>query len=111
MKLRGVSNRTIRAVLTDLEHAELEAPTKRLLEFSRKMTRHAYDTTDQDVDALREVGWSDEQILEAVVEVGYFNMNNRIMDALGIRPGEESLRFWREELGMEAEIVGNGQER
>ena len=37
-----------------------------------------------DIDALREQGWSDAAIHDALQVVSYFNYINRIADAVGI---------------------------
>lgn len=48
------------------------------------MTRHAYRTTDADTARLREHGWTDPQIAEAVYVVALFAFFNRVADAFGI---------------------------
>jgi alkylhydroperoxidase family enzyme len=37
-----------------------------------------------DIDRLREVGWSDAAIHDAIQVVSYFNYINRVADAVGI---------------------------
>ncbi len=39
---------------------------------------------EQDLDVLREHGFSDEQITVATQVIGYFNYINRIADGLGV---------------------------
>lgn len=38
------------------------------------------------VQALREAGWTDEQILLATHIIGYFNYYARLADVLGVEP-------------------------
>jgi alkylhydroperoxidase family enzyme len=38
----------------------------------------------EDIDALREVGWTDAAIHDALQVMSYFNYINRIADAVGI---------------------------
>jgi uncharacterized peroxidase-related enzyme len=73
----------------DLERANLSVPERLLLEFVGTMTEQAYRTTDEQVQHLREVGWADAQIAEAVYEAGLFNMIVRIADAFGLEPPQE----------------------
>ena len=47
------------------------------------------------VIALRNAGFSDEAVLDAVQVVGYFNYINRVADALGIEE-EPGIRHWEE---------------
>lgn len=57
----------------DLDAADI-TPTERLLrEFVETLTRHAYKITDEQVQGLREVGWTDPQIAEAVYNAALFN--------------------------------------
>lgn len=47
--------------------------------------------TREDCDALRAVGLTDRDILDAVEVISYFNYINRVADALGIDPEPEML--------------------
>ena len=57
-----------------------------MLGFAMKMTDPNEDMVESDVGGLREVGFTDEQILVIVQIVGYFNYYNRMVDALGLAP-------------------------
>jgi alkylhydroperoxidase family enzyme len=70
----------------DLDGAELDRPHRLLLEFVETITRHAYRVTDEQVQGLRDAGWSDEQIAEAVYDAALFNLFVRLADAFGIDP-------------------------
>ena len=70
----------------DLDAAGLDSKHRLLLEFVETVTRHAYRVTDEQVEALREAGWSDEQIAEAVYDTALFNLFVRLADAFGIEP-------------------------
>jgi len=63
----------------------LEPAEQALLAFVETVTRQAYRTTDAQVQGLRDVGWSDEQIAEAVYITALFAFFNRVADAFGIR--------------------------
>jgi len=54
------------------------------LPLAEKIARHAYKVTDEDVEALRSSGWSDERILEGIWIVVFFSLVNRLADSLGI---------------------------
>lgn len=66
-----------------VDQPAVDQKTGKLLEYARKVTQHAFKVTDEDVEALRQSGWSDRQILEATVVAGQFNSINRVVDALG----------------------------
>lgn len=69
--------------LDDLPVSDAE---RRLLDFVGTLTKHAYRITDEQVDGLREAGWSDEQIAEAVYDGALFNLFVRLADAFDIHP-------------------------
>ena len=70
----------------DLDAAGLDRPHRLLLEFVETITRHAHRVTDEQVESLRDVGWSDEQIAEAAYDAALFNFFVRLADTFGIEP-------------------------
>jgi alkylhydroperoxidase family enzyme len=70
----------------DLEAAGLLQPERLLLEFAATITRAAYKVTDEQVQGLRDVGWTDEQIAEAAYVAALFNLFVRLADTFGIEP-------------------------
>ncbi len=50
------------------------------------VTRDATKVTPRDLDALRAEGFRDEDILDAVGIIGFFNYYARLADALGVEP-------------------------
>ena len=49
-----------------------------------KLTQHAYKVTDDDIDALRDAGLSDDDILEGVFVACQFNAIDRLADTFGL---------------------------
>ncbi len=70
----------------DLDAADLSGPERLLLDFVATITKHAYRVTDEQVQALRDSGWTDEQIAEAVYDTALFNLFVRLADTFGIEP-------------------------
>ncbi len=68
----------------DLDAAGLEPAERALLEFVKLVTQQAYRTTDEDVERLRRVGWTDPQIAECVYITALFAFFNRVADAFGL---------------------------
>lgn len=63
------------------------SPAERaLLKYVEKVTEAAYRTTPEDVQILREHGWTEPQIAEAVYITAMFAFFNRVADAFGIPP-------------------------
>jgi alkylhydroperoxidase family enzyme len=69
-----------------LDEAELSAAERALLDYVTKVTEAAYRTTDEDVQNLRDHGWTEPQIAEAVYITAMFAFFNRVADAFGISP-------------------------
>ena len=69
-----------------LEDAELTPAERVLLEYVARVTEAAYRTTAEDVQILRDRGWSEPQIAEAVYITAMFAFFNRVADAFGISP-------------------------
>jgi alkylhydroperoxidase family enzyme len=70
----------------DIDAAGLDQPHRLLLDFVATITNHAYKVTDEQVQELREAGWSDEQIAEAAYDAALFNLFVRLADTFGIEP-------------------------
>ncbi len=74
------------AIKKDYRQAPLDEATRALLDYSVKLTLHAHTCSEQDLEQLREQGFSDEDIVDAVAVIGMMNYLNRI----GRRPGDRS---------------------
>lgn len=68
----------------DVESAPLPEREKALLRFVTILTEAAYKIADEHVQALRDHGWTDPQIAEAVYIGALFAFFNRVADAFGI---------------------------
>ncbi len=83
-KMLGMTEEQVDQVLSGIEHMKISDKEKVLYEFCLKCAgKENYKIVQQDVDRLREAGYSDSQILEAVAIVAYFNYINTISNSLG----------------------------
>ncbi len=57
-----------------------------MLEFVEKITHKAHEIEEAEVRTLKEVGFTDTDILDIVHIAGFFNHINRLADALGVEP-------------------------
>jgi alkylhydroperoxidase family enzyme len=55
-----------------------------LLSFVKRLTLEPAKTTDLDVEALRKVGWTDDQIFEANFITALFAFFNRMAEGFGL---------------------------
>ena len=70
----------------DLDAAGLDGRERLLMDFVRTITLGAYRVTNEQVQGLRDSGWSDEQIAEAAYDAALFNLFVRLADTFGIEP-------------------------
>ena len=67
-----------------LEEAGLLAAERSLLDYVEVITNAAYRSTHEDVQRLRDLGWNENQIAEAVYVTAMFAFFNRVADAFGV---------------------------
>ena len=86
MQLQGASEETTDALSRgELAEAELPEAERVLLEFVELLTKHSYRNTAANVQRVRDAGWTEEQIGEAVYVTAMFAMFNRVADAFGLQ--------------------------
>ncbi len=77
-----------------LDEAGLTVAERALLNYVELVTRAAAQTTAEDVQKLRDAGWNEDQIAEAVYVTAMFAFFNRVADAFGV-PSQEYLKIGR----------------
>jgi uncharacterized peroxidase-related enzyme len=68
----------------DYRQADLEPRLRGLCDLAVKLTHSPAGVGADDVGRLRDLGWSDAAIHDAIQVVAYFNYVNRVADAVGI---------------------------
>ena len=86
MDLRTVSGDDVltEAIKTDFHQADVDAPTRKMLEYVERVTLTPADVEEKEVEELKRYGFSDEDIFDMVHITGYFSHINRVADALGV---------------------------
>ncbi|MGH7502444.1 MAG: peroxidase-related enzyme [Longimicrobiales bacterium] len=77
----------VRRIVEDFEKAGLDHRLVAMLRYATKLTRSIDEVGESDIDALRERGLTDEEILHVNLITSYFNYVNRIATGLGLTPG------------------------
>jgi alkylhydroperoxidase family enzyme len=72
-------------VLRDYRTAPLSEPERALLAFVEKLTTAAPDIRQEDVEALKRAGWSEEAVYDAITVSSLFNFYNRWCDGAGVQ--------------------------
>jgi alkylhydroperoxidase family enzyme len=73
-----------------LDEAGLTPAERTLLDYVQLVTEAASRTTHADVQKVRDAGWSENQIAEAVYITAMFAFFNRVADAFGV-PSQDYL--------------------
>ncbi len=85
-------------VATNWRTATLDRRERAMLEFAEKLTFSPGQLSEADVEELREVGFTDQEILGIVLAAAYRNFITRVADMLGVEltdsehPPEEFLQ-------------------
>lgn len=75
---------TAEQLILDYREADLPPNQRAFCDYAVKLTLTPGAMTQQDVDGLRTIGYTDEQISIGTQVIAYFNYINRIADALGV---------------------------
>ncbi len=71
-------------VMHDYTTADLDSQTRGMLDFAVKLTREPWAMRESDVQGLRRLGLTDEQVLSVVAITCVFNFMTRLADGLGV---------------------------
>jgi uncharacterized peroxidase-related enzyme len=80
---------------TGYKYAGLEPRDRAMLDFAVKLTEASDRCTDEDVEALRDAGWNDEEIMDIAQVAAMFNFTNRLASGLGWVPNREYFSLGR----------------
>jgi len=84
-KMLGMTEERIEEVLQGVDVMNVPEKEKALLNFCIKASgKDNYKILKEEIDALKAMGWSDVQIIEAVAITGYFNYINTLSNVFGL---------------------------
>jgi uncharacterized peroxidase-related enzyme len=89
LRLRTKDPVLVDRLISNYRHVELPARDRAMLDFAVKLTNTPALCDRADLDQLREVGYSDEDILHIVEVTAIFNYNIRLATATGLFPNLE----------------------
>jgi len=86
VRLLGIQGPEPEQIAIDHVHSRISLADKALLNFCAKLNLQRSRIDGSDVDALRTFGFNDQQILEAIVTVGFAQFANTVAFGLGTVP-------------------------
>jgi len=84
-KMLGLTDEKIEEILQGIEAINTDEKDKALLHFCIKASKKDnYKILKDEIDTLKNMGWSDKQILEAVAITAYFNYINTLSNVFAL---------------------------
>ena len=85
----------VNQAVEDFRKLDLMEKQNAMLEFAEKLTLYPGKMKEDDVESLRENGFSDEEILSITLITNYFNFVNRVANGLGVDFSEEEIQGYK----------------
>ncbi len=85
LEAMNVSNETISTLENGIEIKGIRDELRQLIVFADKLTRTPESISITDIDALKEVGISEQTIEDTINVVSIFNYVNRLTDSFGVK--------------------------
>jgi uncharacterized peroxidase-related enzyme len=85
----------VEQLATSYRYAQLDPRDRTMLDFAVKLTEESDLCDDEDIEALREAGWNDEEIMDIAQVAAMFNFTNRLASGLGWLPNREYFSLGR----------------
>lgn len=89
LRLRTKDAALVDRLAVNYRHVDLEPKDRAMLDFAVKLTRTPSNCEQDDIEGLRRVGYTDEDILHIVELTAIFNYNVRLATATGLFPNVE----------------------
>jgi len=74
---------------TNPHKADLSPRERHMIDFALKMTNDSGSVTDADLDAMRDHGFTDDEIWDIGAITAFFAMSNRLANLTSMRPNDE----------------------
>jgi uncharacterized peroxidase-related enzyme len=83
--VQGAEEKTVSSVVAgQIGDAGLSAAEEQLLRYLQTVNNESFKTTQEDVQQLRNLGWKEEQIAEAVHVAAFMGFCNHVANAFGL---------------------------
>ena len=77
------------AVMDDPRTAALSAGDRAMVDFAERLTLQPHRVTETELERLREHGFDDRAIHDAVQVIALFAYYNRVAEGLGVTPSDD----------------------
>jgi uncharacterized peroxidase-related enzyme len=97
----------VEQVKDDWRQMDLSEAEYAMLEFAEKLTLTPSNMREADVQKLRNVGWTDRDILDIVHVCAYFNFRVRVVDGLGLEVADWQIQRARAGAARAAKLAAD----
>jgi uncharacterized peroxidase-related enzyme len=84
----GVNERTLTALLEDVDKAPVESRMRTLLRYVGRLTTSPARVSPADAEAVLDAGWDEQALHDAVAVCALFNFMNRFVTGIGLTADE-----------------------
>jgi uncharacterized peroxidase-related enzyme len=89
LRIRAKDEVLADTIAANYRAADLTPRQRAMLDLAIKVTVESAAVGEQDIAALREHGFSDEDVMDIIQTAALFNYSNRVASALDLRPNRE----------------------
>ena len=89
LRIRAKNPRVADQVAVNHHEAEVTPRQRAMLDFAMKVALHSHAIADDDFAALRQAGFSDEDIWDIGAVAAFFALSNRMANMISMRPNDE----------------------
>ncbi len=82
-------------IVQDYRRAGLDAKTRGMLDYAIKITRAPVDCDEADIEKLRSLGFSLDDVYDIITTASIYNYNNRVAEAVGHIPDRANHGLFR----------------
>ena len=99
LRIREKNSLIADQLATNYKKADITDRQRAMLDFAVKVSRHANTISDEDIQALAQHGFRDQDVWDIGSIAGFFALSNRLANMANIRPNEEFYHMGRIEIG------------
>ncbi|MHA6691401.1 peroxidase-related enzyme [Devosia sp. A449] len=91
-RLRSITSDPLWTAIVEVNyrHAALTERERAIADYAYTLTAHPALVDDQDLEPLRAAGVTEQDIFYVIAITAYFNLSNRLMSGLGMKPNQEA---------------------
>ena len=99
LRIREQNSLIADQLATNYKKADITDRQRAMLDFAVKVSQHAHTISDEDIQALAQHGFSNQDVWDIGSIAAFFALSNRLANMANIRPNEEFYHMGRIEIG------------